>query len=287
MKNIFYCNNCHATNYKKIVTIKGAFSFSIYQCSNCKLLFQKPLPTEKQLKKFYEDIYNKKCDLPLAEKAFEEKDVTQEIGRIKAIEKFIKGGKLLDVGASTGFFIQEVAKRKKWQVTGIEYAKNAVNEAKEKYGIDILWGDVFSRKLPNNYFDVITMHSVLEHIPDPMKTIREVNKKLKKGGYFVFNVPNINSVEYMIFQLLHKPFPGFIYEHLYYYNPKTITEMLTKNNFTIVMITSRHYSTLRLPPRRPRIGLLTFLVKLFLEYTDSGGRLKRGNIIYVYAKKNN
>lgn len=129
------------------------------------------------------------------------------------------------------------------------------------------------------------MHSVLEHLPNPMGTIKQVNKKLKKGGYFIFNIPNMDSFEYKFFLFLHKDFPGFIYEHLFYYNPQVITEMLEKNGFMVIFITSRHYSTFRLPPKRPLIGWVTFWFKLFLEYTDVGGRLKKGNIIYVYAKK--
>jgi SAM-dependent methyltransferase len=130
------------------------------------------------------------------------------------------------------------------------------------------------------------MHSVLEHIPDINPTMKAIRKKLKKEGIFVFSVPNISSFEFFLYKLLRKPFAGFIYEHLYYFTPKSVSILLAKNGFKTLLMTSRHYATLKLPPRRPLIGWLTFPFKLLLEYTDLGGILRKGNIIYVYAEKN-
>lgn len=166
----------------------------------------------------------------------------------------------------------------------MEYSKRAIVSRIDKK-LKIYEGDIFNKKIPNNFFDVVTMHSVLEHVPDPLKTLLEINKKLKKNGMFVFNVPNMSSLEYKQYKMLNKPFPGFIFEHLYYYSPKSISLLLGKAGFKVVNMTSRHYSTLHVPPKRPFIGLFTFPQKLFLEYTDIGGSLKLGNILYIYAVK--
>lgn len=217
--------------------------------------------------------------------AFEQKDEKQESMRIRKIEQFVKGGKLLDVGASSGFFLSEVKKRSNWRIYGIEYAKEAARIANKQYQLQLIEGELETAKLPNNYFDVITMHSVLEHISSPVHAIKIVWKKLKRNGLFVFNVPNLHSFEFCLFTMLGRTSPGFIFEHLYYFTPGLVKNILSDNGFVTLDITSRHYSTLRLPPRRPVIGVITFLPKLFLEYTDIGGSLKIGNILYVYAKK--
>lgn len=285
MKKIDSCIFCNTSGFEKIASFKNPFPFNIYKCLECGSHFQWPKPKKTFLKKFYSSLYKGKLGIVSAEEAFFSQDVNQEKKRIQAIEKYKKSGRLLDIGASSGFFLSEVAKNKKWNCFGIEFTKEGVEEAKNLFNLHIKQGEVFDKKFPNNYFDVITMHSVLEHIPDQHEHLEWIYKKLKKGGIFVFNVPNIDSVEHQIFKLFHKQFPGYIFEHLYYYNSKVIYLLLEKHNFKIKKITSRHYSHISLPPLRPIIGWLTFFFKLLLEYTDLGGSMRKGNVLYVYAQK--
>lgn len=257
----------------------------IYACNKCGVMFQYPFPSKLKLKRFYKALYEGKSMLISTEKAFEKYNKNQEIGRIQEIENFKKGGALLDIGASSGFFLKALSHRKNWNAKGIEISPAAVQKAKQNK-VDVIRGDIFTGKIKNKTYDVITMHSVLEHIDNPDAHIKEIHKKLKEKGVVVVSVPNVRSFEYFFYKLLHKKFAGFISEHIFYYTPKSITILLESNNFEIKKITSRHFSTLSLPPKRPLIGWLTFFPKLFLEYTDLGGKLLFGNIIYVYAEKN-
>lgn len=279
------CIICQKNTFIKLESVKYPIkNFSVYQCVSCGLAFQNPIPSQKDLQQFYKKIYEKECNFPSAEQAFEEIDEKQERKRFQEINQYKKKGRLLDVGASTGFFLSEVKKHKNWSAYGVEYVEKAAKIARKRFELNMYTGEIFD--VPqNNYFDVVTMHSVLEHLPDPIKAIREVHKKLKKNGLFVFNVPNIESFEYLLYKSLHKPFPGFIYEHLYYYTKRSLEMLLTNNGFKIRKITSRHYSHLSLPPKRPLIGLVTFPPKLFLEYTNLGGSFNLGNVLYVYAEK--
>lgn len=286
MKEIKECPVCRRKKFKLLETLSSEIQdFSIFQCLKCGLAFQNPMPTSRFLKKFYEGIYKKEYNLKSTETAFLKKDKVQEVMRLGDIEKYKKGGRILDVGASTGFFLSEVKKRKHWFGYGVEYSRKAVKIAKKKYGIELIEGELSHSLLPKNFFDVITMHSVVEHVPDPQDLLKQAHKKLKKGGLLVFNVPNISSFEYGVYKLLHKPFAGFIFEHLYYFTPKSINILLKKNRFKILTVTSYHHSSLSLPPKRPFMGILTFFPKLFLEYTSWGGLLKKGNIMYIYAEK--
>lgn len=285
MRKVNRCLFCGKKSFAFVQEVDGVpYGFLLYRCKSCGTHFQNPMPKKLFLEKLYEKIYQKKYKLISTERAFEEKDEEQEKMRMEKIETFVKPGKLLDVGASTGFFLSE-AKKRGWEVFGVEYAKEAVERAKRAFGLNIAAGDIETVGLPNEYFDVVTMHSVLEHIPNPIHAIQIVRKKLKRGGLFVFSLPNVGSFEFALFKLLRRQFPGFIAEHLYYSTPNGVKKMLGKNGFALLSLTSRHYATLRLPPKRPLIGIFTFFVKLFLEYTEVGGRLTFGNVLYVYAKK--
>jgi len=40
------------------------------------------------------------------------------------------------------------------------------------------------------YYDIIIASEVLEHVPDPVRFIENISKRLRKGGYFIITVPN-------------------------------------------------------------------------------------------------
>ncbi len=282
MKN----KTCKICFNKKVIFVGEREGVNLVQCDTCKTILQNPIPSENDLKNFYNSIYKKEGISYSTEKAFDSFDPKQEAGRLKAIKKYKKGGRLLDVGASSGFFLKSLKHDKKWKLDGVEYSLAAVRKAKEN-GVLVIHGDISSPLVKRNFYDVITMHSVLEHVPNPHEYVAQVHDRLNEHGIFVVSVPNIASVEYGIYKLLNKNFPGFIREHIFYYTPYSFRLLLEMNNFTVLSITSRHYSTLHLPPMRPLMGWLTFLPKLILEYTDVGGKFKKGNILYAYAKKNN
>ena len=75
-------------------------------------------------------------------------------------------------------------------VTGTEVSQSGVNVAKEKYNLDIAHGELEECALPRNSFDTITLFHVLEHVPDPRKTIALCRDLLKTGGTLLICVPN-------------------------------------------------------------------------------------------------
>lgn len=249
--------------------------FSLVRCQNCSLISLFPLPSKQKLKSYYEKHYRD---------VLKRKDLRREKRKLDNLEKYIKGGKVLDIGCSLGFFLKELMKKGSWQCFGLEYSKKAAKYARKQLSLNVFAREIEDIPLPNDYFDVITMHSTLEHIRDPQKMIKEVYHKLKPGGFFIFNIPNIDSFEYKLSQLLGRRFEGFIFEHLYYFTPRVIRQMIEKEGFRIIKMTSRQFSSLESFDIRP-YKMITWLAKLFLEHTEIGGRLKKGNVIYVYVQK--
>lgn len=236
-----------------------------------------PLPSQVELKRYYEKFH---ANLK------EEFNFNREQKRLKHIQQFKSKGRLLDLGAGQGHFVAVVNQTPGWQAIGQDISVKAALLAKRKFSLNLLTGEINSLKLKNNYFDVITLHSVLEHLRDPDQIMAICFKKLRPGGLLVFSVPNLNSFEFYLSRLLHQPYPGYIFEHLHYFTPIGIRHLLKKRNFTELQLTSRHYSTIE-PLRWHPYWLLVNLAKRFLEFTDFGGRLCFGNIIYVYAQKPN
>lgn len=95
---------------------------------------------------------------------------------------------VLDFGCGGGYLLEKVNCKKK---IGVEINKVAIKQAQEKF-------TVYSNlnKVQNNSIDVIISNHVLEHLENPLKTLKELRKKLRKGGIIVFVFPQESDIEY-------------------------------------------------------------------------------------------
>ena len=234
-----------------------------------------PLPSAKALKKFYENFHRN---------LKEQENTSRENNRLNAIEKHQPDGKLLDIGAGRGFFVNAASKRNHWEARGLELSKKACEYAKKHYNITLINQNLSTAKLADSSLDVITLFSSLEHMRHPQKILKLVHDKLKPSGLIVFNVPNLRSFEYYLAKALSMNYSGFIFEHLHYFTPKGIEHLLKNSGFKLKDMSSFHFNPvekLRLHP----YWFMVYLIKRLLEKTKVGGNLQLGNVLYVYATK--
>lgn len=148
----------------------------------------------------------------------------------KEIIKQKKNGTILDVGCGSGLFLSYF-KKKGWNVFGTEISKEISKFSSEMFGIKPLIGDLLNLKLSENYFDVITINNVLEHLSQPNETLLKIKSLLKDDGILEITVPNIESLGAKIFgnDWYHLD-PG---RHLFHFFPAKLEEMLKKTGFKI------------------------------------------------------
>ena len=103
--------------------------------------------------------------------------------RLAWIERLHPPGRVLDVGAAYGYFL-EAARTRGWQAEGVEIAPDCAAEAERTSGAKVVAGDFMEVPLESG-FDVITMFDVLEHIADPMGALRRAHELLAPGGLVV------------------------------------------------------------------------------------------------------
>ena len=146
---------------------------------------------------------------------------------LSKIHEHAEIGKILDVGCATGFFL-EVAKNEGWDVYGVELSKFAANLARKKLGASIFNGFLEDSNFDNDFFDIITLFDLLEHVPSPHSFLSEVHRILKPGGKLLIVTPDMGSLSSTI---MGKKWSHYKDEHLYYFSRETIKLMLQKNGF--------------------------------------------------------
>jgi SAM-dependent methyltransferase len=139
----------------------------------------------------------------------------------------------LDVGCAIGTF-SNVAKRRGWEVTGIDINEGSAGYCREKLGMDVVAGSFDDADFPQDFFDVVLMNDLLEHVPSPTKTLKKAHKYMKMGGIIFIVTPKIDSFMAKVSRSrwLHlKP-----NEHLFYFSSGTIKRLLEKIGFSVVAI---------------------------------------------------
>jgi 2-polyprenyl-3-methyl-5-hydroxy-6-metoxy-1,4-benzoquinol methylase len=99
---------------------------------------------------------------------------------------------LLDIGCNRGL-LMEAARRRGWQVTGVEIAGEAANRARRDYGHTVY--ATLDAVGPGAQFDLITAWHVLEHTLNPLEFLRQVASLLIPGGILAVQVPAYEYLE--------------------------------------------------------------------------------------------
>ncbi len=132
-----------------------------------------------------------------------------------------RSGRLLDVGCALGFFLVEA--RRFFEPHGVEISEYSSRLARERFGLDVVTGNLHDAKFAPNSFDAITMWDVIEHLPDPKAVLIEASRILKPGGSLVLTTGDVGSAYARRagprWHLLEPPW------HLYYFSRATMRAM--------------------------------------------------------------
>ena len=154
----------------------------------------------KKLEFFYDSVYKKG-----EEKHFTNLStmgtITEETNEILK-ELNWKSKKILDVGCGTGYFSYKAAK-KGADVLGIDFSAEAIEIAQTKYQHSHLKYQQMDVKKIKDKYDVIVSIGTLEHMDNPLKTLRLFKRRLTKNGCIITTSPNwSNPRGYMLMPLL-------------------------------------------------------------------------------------
>ncbi len=200
--NLEECPVCGENSFSLFLTCTDFFvsgeKFNIKNCNTCGFKITENIEDENNIDRYYQSeeyishsntsngvinlIYHKVRNYMLGQKR---KLVELAVG--------MQSGKILDIGAGTGFFLNEM-RLNGWQVTGTEKSADARKFAQTEFNLAVNeTEDLF--QFENSMFDVITLWHVLEHIHRLSENMEAIVRLLKDDGKLVIAVPNHESYD--------------------------------------------------------------------------------------------
>jgi 2-polyprenyl-3-methyl-5-hydroxy-6-metoxy-1,4-benzoquinol methylase len=238
MKSKTRCNLCGSERFSTFHNIqKGSRKFTVTKCIKCGLVFLHPRPSEKEIAELYDESYfhgrgfDAGVNYVSGLKKREQWDIILN-NRLSRIEQMADKGVILDIGCGLGELLN-VAKDRGWCAQGVELSEFAFKMAKKTFGLKVFNGTFEQADFSGNSFDVITMIEVIEHLPDPMKTLKECHRVLKTNGIIIVQTGDVSSY---YARISGNRWPYFLAGHLFYFSKKTIRKMLEKTGFEIIKI---------------------------------------------------
>jgi len=142
--------------------------------------------------------------------------------RVKKIRSFVKKEDVvLEYGVGIGWNIAELQCKKR---VGYDLSAH-LREPLEKRGIEFISDlDAF----PDEHFDVVLCHHVLEHTGNPPQTLLDIQRKLRRSGRLLLFVPFERGRKY------HHYEPREPNHHLYSWNVQTLGNLIEKTGFEVV-----------------------------------------------------
>jgi 2-polyprenyl-3-methyl-5-hydroxy-6-metoxy-1,4-benzoquinol methylase len=242
MRILEQCDLCGESNFVTLFSARDRMHaveghFRIQRCAKCSLIFINPQPTMEELAAHYprDGYYSLAAEPPktdviakLAVRA--PRSIAWLLSPLTVFLRstvIVRGGRLLDVGCGAGHFVR-LARELGMDAWGVEPSLDQSPDPQ------IFAGTLEAAQYPNDYFDVITINHVLEHVSSPTETLRELRRVLRPGGVLVVAVPQTDSLAYWLFgkHWVQLDVP----RHLYAFSVRTLRRYAEKEDLRILTV---------------------------------------------------
>lgn len=208
--------------------------FPYDKCTSCATVYIRQIPTDL-------DSYYKSGYYPFDHEGnpfwkSNPQKLLAERFRVQLIQKYVKGGSLIDIGAGSGGF-SAAARDGGFDVTAIEMDSQCCQHLQNDVGVKVMQSaspiEALSALPPA---EAIALWHVLEHLVEPLKMLEVISGKLQSGGVLALAVPNPDSLQFRLMRTrwAHLDAP----RHLLLTPPETLERKLGELGLSCVAATT-------------------------------------------------
>jgi SAM-dependent methyltransferase len=232
---------CVPTELQACVACGGAVEpaftkdgFELVSCGACGLLMRRRLPGRDELEQIYSPEYFAfDADRPVDGYADYLGDAERHREtarrRLALLDRLVpKRGKLLDVGAAAGFFVDE-ARRAGWDAEGIDVAAHMVEWGQRELGARVRVGGIADVA---GTYAAVTMWDYIEHSLEPVADLAGANELLAPDGVVALSTGDRDSLAARISgKRWHLLTPR---HHNFFFSARTLARLLQRCGFDVV-----------------------------------------------------
>jgi len=232
------CNLCGGASFTGVAVCPDN-GWPVMRCHECGLLQTTPQPPQETLsRKYQEDYYSIETIRGMHEKAPVGGVPLLMLQRITSwleecgLNEFSAGLEsptMLDVGCGTGILMRDFGILG-WECEGTEVSRPISAFLEQELGYRIHEGLIRNLILPEDYYDLVCLNQVLEHVLDPLADLRRIRELLEPGGWLFVATPGADSIPAKLASVdwFYDP------DHVFFFSRKTLFAMLEKAGFEIL-----------------------------------------------------
>ena len=200
--------------------------YRIVQCEQCSLVYSNPVLSQARLSELYADsqfIFSE--EMPYAARTYI--DLAMALAQRHALDV----NSVLEIGCSTGFFLEKAQEAGIGEVLGFEPSRECFEKANQNIRNQIV-NDIFSpEKLDGRRFDLACMFQTVDHLRNPVGVVGAMAQSLRPGGAVLLVCHDVAAWSV---KLLGENTPVFDVEHVYLFSQKTLSMLLESAGLTVL-----------------------------------------------------
>jgi SAM-dependent methyltransferase len=247
----------------------GKWRYRVVRCPSCGFLYRNPNVRPERLGDLYASGYSKFLTGKYAANRQRRYNLTMQA--FSPILDHGEGRRLLDFGCGAGLFL-ELAEQRGFDAYGVDLSPDSVAQANERLTkAQAFYGA--PQEVPEiaaGGFDVITLWSVLAHLPRPLDDFRTFRELLAPGGVLLILTVNARS---LLLKAYGSEWSGFTKNHLMFYSSETLPRLLRRTGFAGVGYAPSYGDTIEAGTTRLSDSLRERLRRT-VEATDGGNMMR-------------
>jgi SAM-dependent methyltransferase len=206
---------------------KGRWRYHVVRCPTCTFLYRHPGIKPERLGELYAGHYDRFLTGRYARKRPRRYEMVMD-GFAPLLDDG-NGRRLLDFGCGAGLFL-ELAHQRGFAGYGVDLSESSIERARQRPGGEHAYfgAPLDVPEIAAGGFDVITLWSVMAHLPRPLDDLRMLRRLLAPGGLILILTVNANSLQ---LKAKGADWNGFTPNHLKFFSPTTLERALTLAGF--------------------------------------------------------